>query len=60
MGKNSRDMKKSATEREAEASGADPAGQTLGPRQSDRAIKDAIEDDEVREALRLQHRTKSR
>lgn len=33
-------------------------GRVLETRQADRAIEDALEDDEVREALKLHHRSK--
>ncbi|PJG51232.1 hypothetical protein CVM73_31945 [Bradyrhizobium forestalis] len=58
MDKDAQAAKKSAAERKAEVPVPDRDAPVLKTRPADRALKDALEDDEVREALGLHHRDK--
>ncbi|RXH29371.1 hypothetical protein XH99_02255 [Bradyrhizobium nanningense] len=58
MDKDSQAAKKSMAERKAEVPVPDRNSRLLETGPADRAIKDALEDDEVREALGVQGRDK--
>jgi hypothetical protein len=58
MDKDGQAAKKSVTERKAEVPAPDRDAPVLETRPADRAIRDALEDDEVRQALGVHRRNK--
>ena len=60
MDKNAQEAHQSAVKQKAEVPAPDRGERVVESRLVDRAIKDAVEDDEVREALNLRGRDKRR
>lgn len=58
MSKNDQKAQERLAKHEPKVPAPDRGGGVLETKQVDRAIKDALEDDEVRETLRLHHRDK--
>jgi hypothetical protein len=58
MSRNSPERKESVTKREAKARAVDRATGHTRTKQADRSVKDALEDDEVREVLKLHHQAR--